>query len=134
MLHDLAAVDVLRKRLGVGYEAAVEALDEAQGDVARALAGLERRRRESLEHLTAEIREGVRRSLTGDTIGVIRWKVMDQVVCEAPVQLAGVVGMIVGVLSVLISNSALETAFAVGPAQGPAGAQPSSSVAEVTNG
>ncbi len=121
MIHDLSAVDTLRERMGVGYEAAVEALDAAQGDVVRALSYLEKRQRESLARLTAQVKEGVTRSLQGDTIGAIRWRVQDQVVVEAPVALAGVMAAVVEVLSILISSSAIETAYTGGRSDGPAG-------------
>lgn len=121
MTHDLKAVDTLRERMGVGYEAAIQALDAAQGDVVGALAYLERQQGESLSRLTAQVKEGVTRSLQGDTIGVIRWRLQDQVVVETPVALAGVKAVIVGLLSILISSSAIETAYTGGRSDGPAG-------------
>jgi hypothetical protein len=121
LAHDLAAVDTLRARMGVGYEAAVDVLDETQGDVVRALAHLERQQRESLAHLTEQVKEGVTRSLQGDTIGAITWKVQDHVVTESPVKLSGVVAAVVGLLSILISSSAIETAYTGGRGDGPAG-------------
>jgi len=97
--------------MGIGYEAAVQALDEGEGDLVRALAAAERRQRQEMEQLVAQIREGVTRSLTGDTIGVIRWRVRDQVVGERPVRLSGLAAVVTGVLAILVSSSAIETAF-----------------------
>jgi hypothetical protein len=109
--YDLPAVDTIRQRLGIGYEAAVQALDEGEGDVVRALAIAERHQRQDLEQLATQIREGVTRSLTGGTIGAIRWKVRDQVVSERPVCLSGLAAVVTGVLAILVSSSAIETAF-----------------------
>lgn len=134
MGHDLVKVDLIRERMGVGYEAALAALDASEGDVVRALATVERQQRSSLEDLTQQIREGVTRGLKGERIGTLRWSVQDQVVGEAPVNLAGFAAVLTGVLSVLISSSAIELTYVPGSGESQPNDRLHQSLAEVSNG
>lgn len=111
MGYDLAAVDIIRERLGVGYEAALAALEDADGDVVRALAAAERQQRLGLEQLQQQVKEGVTRSLTGARMTAIRWKLQAQTVGARPVELSGLAAVVVELLSVLVSSSTIETAF-----------------------
>lgn len=110
-MHDLETVDLIRSRMDVGYQQAKEALDAAEGDVVGALAILEQSVG-GLDKLQDEVKEGVRRGLSGDTLEMIRWKLLGQVVAEAPVALVGAAAVVVGVLALLISSSTVETEYA----------------------
>jgi len=132
--YDLSAVDILRERLGVGYEAALQALEESEGDVVRALAAAERRQRLSLEQLQQQVKEGVTRSLTGARLGAIRWKVQEQTVGECPVDLRGLAAVVVELLSILVSSSTIETAFTGDRGDGRTGTDLHQSLTEVPNG
>lgn len=109
-IHDLATVDLVRSRMEVGYHEAMEALDQAEGDVVKALAILEEQQ-SGLDKLQEQIKEGVKRGLSGEELGLIRWKLLGQVVAEAPVALVGVAAVVVAVLALLISSSTVETEY-----------------------
>ena len=94
----------------VGYHEAMEALDQAEGDVVKALAILEEQQ-SGLDKLQEQIKEGVKRGLSGEELGLIRWKLLGQVVAEAPVALVGVAAVVVAVLALLISSSTVETEY-----------------------
>lgn len=109
-MHDLATVDLVRSRMEVGYQEAMEALDQAEGDVVKALAILEESHG-GLEKLQEQAKEGVKRGLSGDELSLVRWKLLGQVVAEAPVALVGVAAAAVAVLALLISSSTVETEY-----------------------
>lgn len=113
-MHDLATVDLLRERMPVTYKEAMDALDAAGGDVVAALAVLEESTQGGLQQLEEQAREGVRRGLTGDVLSLIRWKIWGQPVAEAPVALAGVAAVALGLLCLLISSSTVETEYEPG--------------------
>jgi hypothetical protein len=116
-VHDLATVDLLRERLPVTYQQAMDALDQAEGDVVGALAILENTTSGGLSSFEQKIREGVSRSLAGDLLQTIRWKILGQEVAQAPVALAGMAAVVVGLACVLISCSTLETEYQSGPGE-----------------
>jgi len=84
--HDLEKVDEIRRRLDASYEEALAALEESQGDLLRALAAVERKRKAAAlvadpgalaERIVSLIQEG---SVTG-----LRLKCGARVVKEIPV-------------------------------------------------
>lgn len=109
-MHDLATVDLVRSRMDVSYQEAMDSLDQAQGDVVLALAILERSQG-GLEKLQEQAKEGVKRGLSGEELSWIRWKLLGQVVAEGPMALAGVAAAAVAVLALLISSSTVETEY-----------------------
>lgn len=109
-MHDLATVDLVRSRMEVGYQEAMEALDQAEGDVVGALAILEQSHG-GLEKLQEQAKEGVKRGLSGEQLSWIRWKLLGQVVAEAPVALVGVAAAAAVVVALLISSSTVDTEF-----------------------
>lgn len=111
-MHDLATVDLVRERLGVSYQAAMDALDKTEGDVVQALALLENQTQGGLEKFEEQVKEGVKRGLSGEQLNMIRWKLLGQVVSEAPVALAGAAAIAVALLGLLISSSTVETEYA----------------------
>jgi hypothetical protein len=110
-MHDLAAVDLIRDRLDVSYQAAMAALDQSGGDVVAALALLEPASC-GLEALQEQIKEGVKRGLSGEQLHSIRWKLSGQTVGETPVRLEGLTAAFIDLLSILISSSTIETQYA----------------------
>ena len=111
-MHDLATIDVIRSRMDVNYQQAMEALDQAEGDVVGALAVLEETTRGGLHRFQREIEEGVKRGLSGEQIETIRWKLQGQVVKEVPVALVGAAAVVVAILALLVSSSTVETEYA----------------------
>lgn len=111
-MHDLATVDMIRERLDVSYQAAMDALDDAEGDVVRALALLESSTAGGLHAFEDKVKEGVKRGLAGDELDVVRWKLMGQEVGEWYLGLAGFAAVAVVVLGILITSSTVETEFA----------------------
>lgn len=111
MGHDLAAIDILRERMQVTYEEAMAALEASDDDVVRALAALEGERGGGLQRLEEQVREGVKRGLSGQELGSIRWKLLGQTVKEIPAGLVGISAVVVGLLCLLVTASTLETEF-----------------------
>ncbi|MEI6501942.1 MAG: hypothetical protein WCP21_13055 [Armatimonadota bacterium] len=111
-MHDLATIDLIRSRMDVGYQQAMEALDQAEGDAVGALAILEETTQGGLHRFQRELEEGVKRGLSGEQIETIRWKLQGQVVKEVPVALAGAAAVVVAILSLLVSSSTVETEYA----------------------
>jgi hypothetical protein len=110
-VHDLSTVDLIRARMEVGYKEAMEALDAAEGDVVGALAILEQTTSGGLRTFEEKAKEGVTRGLAGDILRVIRWKLLGQEVAEASVAFVGLRAVVVGLLSLLISSSTVETEY-----------------------
>lgn len=132
-MHDLALVDLIRERMDVGYKQAMEALDQAEGDVVAALALLEDTAGSGLRSFEEQAKEGVRRGLV-EQLSLVRWRVLGQPVAEIPVALVGLGAVVVGLLALLISSSTVDTAYESGE-QGTLGPPTSrESLAEVTNG
>ena len=106
---DMALVDEVRKRLDASYEEALYGLEESGGDLLRALAAIERRRREE---------KGAEESgeLIGKAIGLakegrlkgLRVKLGDRTVRDMPLP-KGAAGAVLGaVLSMLITQLVVE--------------------------
>ncbi len=132
-MHDLALVDLIRERLDVTYQQAMTALDETQGDVVAALALLEGQTRGGLQAFEEQAKEGVRRGLV-EQLSLIRWRILGQPVAEASVALVGAGAVVVGLLALLISSSAVDTAYTSGERGTSDHQPPEESFAEVTNG
>ena len=113
-MHDLGTVDQIRERLPVTYKEAMDALDQAGGDVVAALAVLEETTHGGLKNFEQKAREGVTRGLAGDIVHTIRWKVLGQEVAQAPVALAGLAAVVTGLVCLLISSSTVETEYESG--------------------
>lgn len=111
-MHDLATVDMIRERLDVSYQAAMEALDDAEGDVVRALALLESSTAGGLHAFEDKVKEGVKRGLAGDELRSVRWKLLGQEVAEWSAGLVGFAAAAAVILSILITSSTVETEFA----------------------
>jgi hypothetical protein len=116
-VHDLATVDLIRERMPVSYKAAMAALDEADGDIVGALAVLEDTTAGGLRNFELKAREGVTRGLAGDVLTTIRWRILGQELAEAPVALAGVAAVAVGLLCPLISSSTVYTEYEPEPVE-----------------
>lgn len=93
----------------------MEALDQAGGDVVGALALLEEQSG-GLGQFQEQVKEGVKRGLSGEQLTAIKWKLLGQVVSEVPTALVGVAAVVVDVLAVLVSGSTIETDHAAAPA------------------
>jgi len=111
-MHDLATIDLIRSRMDVGYQQAMDALDRAEGDAVGALALLEETTRGGLQQFQREIEEGVKRGLSGEQIETIRWKLQGQVVKAVPVALVGAAAVVLSILALLVSSSTIETEYA----------------------
>ena len=105
----------------------MEALDGAEGDVVKALATLEQATGGGLVGLEQQVREGVKRGISGEKLGLIRWKLLGQVVSELPVALVGLAAVAVGLLALLISSSTVETEYSGTEAATDGGADPATS-------
>lgn len=98
-MNELEKIDLIRERLGIGYKEAKEALDEAEGDVVRALVLLEEK-----ENRFAEKMQGRSQEFMGQLKGIlhrgqetrIKVKQGDRTVLEfpAPVGALGVLGVL----------------------------------------
>lgn len=111
-MHDLATIDLIRSRMDVSYQQAMDALDQAEGDVVGALAIIEEATIGGLHQFQREIEEGVKRGLSGEQIETIRWKLQGQLVKEVPVALAGAAAVVVAILALLVSSSTVEMEYA----------------------
>ncbi|MEW6727691.1 MAG: DUF4342 domain-containing protein [Bacillota bacterium] len=115
-MTELEKIDVLRARLGIGYREAKEALDEAGGDVIKALIKAEEKYGRTRDEMTARIKEWARRGGRSR----LRVKKGDKTVMEIPavVGAAGVLGTLassqlavlglVGLLTAMTRNYTLE--------------------------
>lgn len=113
---ELEKIDVLRARLGIGYREAKEALDEAGGDIIKALIKAEEKYGRTRDEMTARIKEWARRGGRSR----LRVKKGDKTVMEIPavVGAAGVLGTLassqlavlglVGLLTAMTRNYTLE--------------------------
>ena len=106
---DMALVDEVRKRLDATYEEALAGLEEAEGDLLRALAAIERRRRETrgAEESGELIGRAIGLAKEGKLKGM-RVKLGDRMLREVPLP-KGAGGAVLGaVLSTLVSQLSVE--------------------------
>jgi len=107
--YDMALVDEVRKRLEASYSEALAGLDEAQGDLLRALAAIERARseRQSAESSGEMVGRAIGLAKEGRLKG-LRVKLGGRTVRDLPLP-KGVGGAVVGaVVSTLLSQLAVE--------------------------
>ena len=113
--YNLAAVDLLRERMDVGYEQAREALEATNGDVVDALVWLEQHNETSDDEFAAlgeHVAEKISEVMAGHQVADIRIKLLDKVVCQFSTTLAGIVAVAAVVLGALISNCSVELLYA----------------------
>ena len=106
----LKMVDEIRNRLGVSYEEAVEALEEADWDLVRALAVAERKKRarEGLVGAVVRLLDTVKEVLEREGRGKLRLVVGDSVVAEEPVDLGSPASKILAVVSEVLRRIRIE--------------------------
>jgi hypothetical protein len=102
---DMALVDEVRRRLDATYEEALTGLEEANGDLLHALAGIERRRREREEALEGGelIGRAVGLAREGKLAG-LKIKLGDRVVRELPLPRSTAGAVLGAVLAGLLSQ------------------------------
>lgn len=107
--YDMALVDEIRKRLDASYEEALSGLEEADGDLLRALAAIERRRAERARALESGelVGQAVALAREGNLKG-LRVKLGERTVRDVPLP-AGVAGAVFGaLLSSLLSQLSVD--------------------------
>jgi len=110
-MDELAKIDLLRERTGVGYREAKDALDLAGGDVVQALIFIEEERitlDDDLQNKGKKIMAQVKEIIKKGNVNKIKLKKGDKTVFEFPVN--------VGVLG--IAGAALSSTFALVAALG----------------
>ncbi len=122
-MDELEKIDLLRDRLGVSYREAKEALDQAQGDVVKALINLESRREswdDKIEDKGKQIVDYIKDIIKKGNVTKVRLKKGDKVIFEIPATVGalGVGGAlfstplaiigVVGTVAALIKNYSLE--------------------------
>jgi predicted NBD/HSP70 family sugar kinase len=106
---DLGKVDEVRERMGVSYEEASSALNEAGGDVVGALTRLEQiRGPNDLLTVGADLLDEVERLLRAGAIRKIRVRLGNRTLKEIPVSLTAVGAVLIGVLAVLVTRFVIE--------------------------
>jgi predicted NBD/HSP70 family sugar kinase len=106
---DLGKVDEVRERMGVSYEEASSALNEAGGDVVAALTRLEQTRGPNdLLTVGADLLDEVERLLRAGAIRKIRVRLGNRTLKEIPVSLTAVGAVLIGVLAVLVTRFVIE--------------------------
>jgi len=107
--YDMALVDEIRKRLDASYEEALSGLEEADGDLLRALAAIERRRAERARALESGelVGQAVALAREGNLKG-LRIKLGERTVRDVPLP-AGAAGAVFGaLLSSLLSQLSVD--------------------------
>src|SRR2546423_3757459 len=106
---DLSKVDQVRERMGVSYEEASSALNEAGGDVVAALSRLEQTRGpEDLLTVGADLLDEVERLLRAGAIRKIRVRLGNRTLKEIPVSLTAAGAVLIGVIAVLVTRFVIE--------------------------
>ena len=106
---DLGKVDQVRERMGVSYEEASAALNEAGGDVVAALTRLEQTKGPSdLLTVGADLLDEAERLLRAGAIRKIRIRLGHRTLKEIPVSLTAVGAVLIGVLAVLVTRFVIE--------------------------
>ncbi len=113
--YDLAAVDLLRERMQVGYGQAREALEATDGDVVDALVWLEHRAEDAdddFQALGERVTEKISEVMAGQQVADIRIKLLDKAICQFPTALAGITAAAVVLVGELVSHSSVELLYA----------------------
>src|SRR3990172_594320 len=106
--YDLEKVDEIRRRLNASYQEALAGLEEAQGDLVKALVAVEKRRKESPEVACDTLLERVfslsqERSLTG-----LRVRFGPRVVKEIPIGRGALSALAASLLAVVADQFRIE--------------------------
>mgnify|MGYP000947692237 CR=1 FL=1 len=104
-MDELEKIDVLRQRLGIGYQEAKAALDEKDGDLVQALIFLENKSKKwdgKLEDKAGEIVEYVRDIIKKGNVTKVRLKKGDKIIFEIPATV-GAIGLGGAILSPLLA-------------------------------
>lgn len=106
----LGMVDEVRERLGVSYEEAVGALEEANWDLVKALAIAERRKRAREGVIGAAVRllETVREVLEKEGPGRLKVVVGESVITEEPMDLGSPASKILAVVGEVLKKVRIE--------------------------
>ncbi|MDD2402775.1 MAG: DUF4342 domain-containing protein [Clostridia bacterium] len=122
-MEELEKIDVIRKRLGVTYKEAKDALVQTDGDLVQALVNLEEsndKKDGMLEEKGKELVEYIKTIIKKGNVTKIRFKKQDKVLFEIPATVGaiGVGGIlfspvlavlsVVGTVAALVSNYSLE--------------------------
>lgn len=122
-MEELEKIDLLKERLGVTYKEAKEALDQAEGDVIKALIELEEPHKkwdDKVEQKGRELVEYIKDIIKKGNVTKVRLKKGDNVVIEVPATVGalGVGGIflspilailgVVGTVAALTANYSLE--------------------------
>lgn len=122
-MDDLEKIDIIRERLGVSYKEAKDALDQADGDVVKALIILEqgnKRWDDKLDDTGRKIAEYIKDLIKKGNVTKVRLKKGEKVVLEIPATIGalGVGGAlistplaiigVVGTVAAVINNYKLE--------------------------
>lgn len=110
MQDELEKLDAIRSRLHVSYETAEKALRECGGDVAAALARLDKARpgKPDLIGMATEVASEIKDMVSTGEIKRVRIKLGDRIVREVPVALTAVGAVAVAALAVLLTKAAIE--------------------------
>lgn len=122
-MEQLEKIDIIRERLGVSYQEAKEALDQAGGDVVQALIYLENKEKKNdnkIEDAAGKIVDYIRDIVKKGNVTRIRLKKGEKVVFDIPATI-GAIGVggaflspilalagVVGTVAALINNYSLE--------------------------
>ena len=106
----MAAVDLVRERLAVGYGEARDALKETEGDVVDALALLEGRlaRSEGTSGLAGEVLDEVQQVLQKGPVRALRIRLGSHTIKEIPVHLTVMGALLLGVVAVLATKLVID--------------------------
>jgi hypothetical protein len=112
MSVQLDKVDVIRERMAVGYQDALSALEQAEGDLVKALVLIEQWLKEkeeesSLNHLIEEAIEDVQKALK-TPIRKVRVKLGNSWMKEFPVALTAAAAVSVALTAFLINRCTVE--------------------------
>jgi hypothetical protein len=105
--NELQKLDAIRSRLNVSYDEAKTALDEAGGDVVRALTRLEASGHDLLS-LSAELLDEAQRLLGARAPKKLRVKFGGRLVKEFPLSLTTTAAFLLGMAAVLVTRATLD--------------------------
>ena len=109
--HEMQLVDEIRRRLDATYEEALAGLEEGEGELLKALAAIERRRKAQAQQTQSRASEIIDRvmALTGNgAVRAVRVKLGPRLVKEIPVALGRPGAIAVALVSLLFSECNLE--------------------------
>ncbi len=103
--HDMALVDEIRRRLEATYAEALAALEESEGDLLRALAALEAKRKSGSQE--AELVDRIFRVAEGG-VKALRLRLGRKVIREVPVGMGAFGSLVAGLLADFLNEISLE--------------------------